>query len=62
MSSGSACTSVERKPSHVLRAIGLDDAAAHGSLRFGLGRGTTEAEIDAAIRELVERYHRLRAG
>lgn len=62
MSSGSACTSVERKPSHVLRAIGLDDAAAHGSLRFGLGRGTTEAEIDAAIREVVERYHRLRAG
>jgi cysteine desulfurase len=50
ISTGSACSSAAGRPSHVLRAIGLGAEEAHASLRFGLGRSTTEAEIDAAVR------------
>jgi cysteine desulfurase len=51
-SSGSACTSGSLEPSHVLRAMGVPFTCAHGSIRFSLSRFTTEAEIDAVIREL----------
>jgi cysteine desulfurase len=54
VSSGSACTSASLEPSHVLRAIGRPDELAHSSIRFTLGRFTTEQDIDAAI-ELVNR-------
>lgn len=49
LSTGSACAAGQSGPSHVLRAIGLPDELAHGSLRFGLGRFTGEAEIDRAL-------------
>jgi cysteine sulfinate desulfinase/cysteine desulfurase-like protein len=45
LSSGSACTSASLEPSYVLRAIGVDEEVAHTSLRFGLGRFTTEEEV-----------------
>lgn len=48
LSTGSACSTASDAPSHVLRAVGLSPEAIHGSLRFGIGRFTTEAEIDAA--------------
>jgi cysteine desulfurase len=54
LSTGSACSTGSPEPSHVLRAIGLSPEAAYGSLRFGLGRGTTEADIDRAAARLVE--------
>jgi cysteine desulfurase len=60
VSSGSACTSAEPEPSHVLRAIGLDDDMARASLRFGLGRFTTAEEIEFAIESVVEAVGRLR--
>jgi cysteine desulfurase len=55
LSSGSACTSASLEPSYVLRAIGVSEDLAHTSLRIGIGRFTTEAEIDYAI-ELVEKH------
>jgi cysteine desulfurase len=54
VSSGSACTSALPEPSYVLKAMGLTDELANASLRFGLGRFTTEEEIDFAIKEISE--------
>jgi cysteine desulfurase len=53
-SSGSACSSANPEPSHVLRAIGLSDEDSVCSLRFGLGRFTTEEEIDYAAKRVKE--------
>ncbi|MEZ4467729.1 MAG: aminotransferase class V-fold PLP-dependent enzyme [bacterium] len=61
LSSGSACMSDPPMPSHVLAALGRSGEAVHASLRFGLGRGTTEAEIDAAIDCVVAGVRGLRA-
>jgi cysteine desulfurase len=61
VSSGSACTSASLEPSYVLRALGRDDELAHSSIRFTLGRFTTEEEIDYAIKLLHEKIGKLRA-
>jgi cysteine desulfurase len=61
LSSGSACTSAEPEPSYVLRALGRSDELAHGSLRFGLGRFTTEEEIDYVADAVVEAVRHLRS-
>jgi cysteine desulfurase len=61
VSSGSACSSVDPKPSHVLTAIGLSESQARRSLRFGLGRFTTPDEIDTAVQMLVAAYNRILA-
>jgi cysteine desulfurase len=53
LSSGAACCTASAEPSHVLKAIGLSDEAARASLRFGLIRGTTEADVDAAIASIA---------
>jgi len=60
VSSGSACTSASLEPSYVLRAIGTDDEMAHSSLRFGIGRFTTEEEVDLAVHLLEKHVGRLR--
>ena len=60
ISSGSACTSASLEPSHVLRALGLDDELAHSSLRFSFGRFTTEEEVDEAVVQLRNAVARLR--
>lgn len=60
VSSGAACSSGSAAPSHVLRAMGVPDTRAHGSIRFGLGRFTTEEEVDRAARLVVEGVRRLR--
>ncbi len=60
VSSGSACTSASLEPSYVLRALGVSEELAHTSIRFGIGRFTTEAEIDAAIRIVRGSIDRLR--
>ena len=60
VSSGSACTSASLEPSYVLRAMGVSDAMAHASIRFGLGRYNTEEEVDHAVRLFVEKVRRLR--
>jgi cysteine desulfurase len=61
VSSGSACTSASLEPSYVLRALGVEEDMAHTSLRFGLGRFTTEQEVDTAVAELVRHVNKLRA-
>ncbi|BGP58671.1 hypothetical protein JCM8202_003624 [Rhodotorula sphaerocarpa] len=60
VSSGSACTSASLEPSYVLRALGADDEMAHSSIRFGLGRFTTEAEVDFVVHKVVSSVQRLR--
>jgi cysteine desulfurase len=59
-SSGSACTSASLEPSYVLRAIGVDEALAHTSIRFGIGRFTTESEVDMTIELLSTHINRMR--
>jgi cysteine desulfurase len=60
VSSGSACTSASLEPSYVLRALGRNDEMAHSSIRFSIGRYTTEANIDFAINLMKERIGKLR--
>jgi len=60
VSSGSACTSASLEPSYVLRALGRNDELAHSSIRFTLGRYTTETEIDFAIELIQRKIARLR--
>ena len=60
LSSGSACTSASLEPSYVLHALGKDDALAHSSIRFGIGRFTTEEEVDYVIKAIKERVEFLR--
>lgn len=60
VSSGSACTSASLEPSYVLKALGLSDEQAHGSLRLSLGRFTTKDDIDEAIQIMTEQIQRLR--
>jgi cysteine desulfurase len=60
VSSGSACTSASLEPSYVLRALGRNDELAHSSIRFTLGRFTTEEDIDYAVKLIRERIGKLR--
>ncbi len=60
VSSGSACTSASLEPSYVLRAMGVSEDLAHSSIRFGLGRFTTEEEIDHVTRLVVDKVRKLR--
>jgi len=60
VSSGSACTSASLEPSYVLRAMGVDVELAHTSIRFGVGRFNTEAEIDYAVQLVTQKVGWLR--
>ena len=61
ISSGAACTSARREPSHVLQALGLSDELSRASIRFGLGRGNTHEEVDYVISKFTKLVNRLRA-
>jgi cysteine desulfurase len=61
VSSGSACTSASLEPSYVLRALGVAEEMAHTSIRFGLGRFTTEEEVDYVVKLVVDKVKKLRA-
>ncbi|MFW5858187.1 MAG: aminotransferase class V-fold PLP-dependent enzyme, partial [Planctomycetota bacterium] len=61
VSTGSACSSGSLDPSHVLLATGLEAEQAHGSIRFSLGRETTEEDIDYTIEQLVQVVGKVRA-
>jgi cysteine desulfurase len=61
VSSGSACTSASLEPSYVLRALGVGDELAHSSIRFSIGRFTTEQEVDEAAETIIQTVNRLRA-
>jgi cysteine desulfurase len=60
LSTGSACTTASLEPSHVLRALGLDENLIHASIRFGIGRFNTEEEIDYTIGRIADEVARLR--
>jgi cysteine desulfurase len=60
VSSGSACTSASLEPSYVLKAMGVGEELAHSSIRFGIGRFTTEEEIDYVGKLVVEKVKKLR--
>jgi cysteine desulfurase len=60
VSSGSACTSASLEPSYVLKALGAGDDLAHSSIRFGLGRWTTEEEVNYVVDKLTNVVRRLR--
>lgn len=61
VSSGSACTSASLEPSYVLRALGMNDELAHSSLRFSVGRFTSDQDVDAAIEQVRHAVEKLRA-
>jgi cysteine desulfurase len=60
VSSGSACTSASLEPSYVLRALGRSDELAHSSIRFSVGRFTTEEEVEYAVKLLRDKVGKLR--
>ena len=60
LSSGSACPSASLEPSYVLRALGAEDDMAHSSIRFGIGRFTTEEEVRYTVARTVREVERLR--
>lgn len=60
VSSGSACSSARVEPSYILKALGIPEDRIHGSIRFGLGRFTTEEEIDFTVRKVVQTLNKLR--
>lgn len=60
VSSGSACTSASLEPSYVLRALGLEDELAHSSIRFSIGRFTTEQDVDEAVQDIHKAVNKLR--
>jgi cysteine desulfurase len=60
LSSGSACTSASLEPSYVLRALGANDETAHSSIRFGIGRFTTQEQVDFTIQRVIQHVEKLR--
>jgi len=62
MSTGSACTTAKVEPSHVILALGYDEARAYKTARFGLGRKNTQIEVDTAITQVSESLHHLKTS